>query len=91
MAMLQGRQVDGLILATARRQDRIIDRLMAERVPLVLVNRHTEPLTPNAVVPADYTGAGTAVAHLIGLGHRRIAHIAGSEEMSTGATRHLGL
>ncbi len=90
VAMLQGRQVDGLILATARRQDQTIERLMAERVPLVLVNRHTEPITPNAVVPADYSGSMTAVAHLVGLGHRRIAHIAGSDEMSTGATRRDG-
>ena len=90
VAMLRGRQVDGLILATARRHDPIIERLEAERVPLVQVNRHTDPLLPNAVVPADYSGSWTAVAHLIGLGHRRIAHIAGSDEMSTGATRRQG-
>lgn len=90
VAMLQGRQVDGLILATARRHDPTIERLVTERIPLVLVNRHTEPITPNAVVPADYAGAMTAVAHLVGLGHRRIAHIAGSDEMSTGATRRSG-
>jgi LacI family transcriptional regulator len=90
VAMLRGRQVDGLILATARRHDPTVERLMAEEVPLVLVNRHTEPLTANAVIPADYTGSVTAVAHLIGLGHCRIAHIAGSNEMSTGATRRDG-
>ncbi|MGZ3675318.1 MAG: LacI family DNA-binding transcriptional regulator [Ktedonobacterales bacterium] len=90
VAMLQGRQVDGLILATARRHDPTIERLSQGRIPFVLVNRHTEPITPNAVVPADYYGAMTAVAHLIGLGHRRIAHIAGSDEMSTGATRRNG-
>jgi LacI family transcriptional regulator len=90
VAMLRGRQVDGLILATARRHDPTVERLVAERVPLVLVNRHAESATPNAVVPADYTGSVTAVAHLVGLGHRRIAHIAGSDEMSTGATRRLG-
>jgi LacI family transcriptional regulator len=90
VAMLRGRQVDGLILATARRRDPVIERLTAERVPLVLVNRHTDPLAANSVVPADYTGSITAVAHLVGLGHRRIAHIAGSDEMSTGATRLTG-
>lgn len=90
VAMLQGRQVDGLILATARRHDPTVERLMQERVPIVLVNRHTEPITPNVVVPADYAGSMTAVAHLVGLGHRRIAHIAGSDEMSTGATRRNG-
>lgn len=90
VTMLRGRQVDGLILATARRLDPTVDRLMAEHVPLVLVNRHTETWTPYAVVPADFDGAGMAVAHLVELGHRRIAHIAGSDEMSTGATRSQG-
>jgi LacI family transcriptional regulator, galactose operon repressor len=90
VAMLRGRQVDGLIIATARRHDPTIERLVAERVPFVLVNRHAESTTPNAVVPADYTGSVTAVAHLVGLGHRRIAHIAGSDDMSTGATRRRG-
>lgn len=90
IAMLRGRQVDGLILATARRHDPAIQQLLDERFPLVLVNRHTDPITPNVVVPADHTGAVTAVAHLVGLGHRRIAHIAGSEEMSTGHTRSQG-
>ncbi len=90
VAMLRGRQVDGLILATARRHDPTIERLVAARVPMVLVNRHTESLTANAVVPADYAGSVTAIDHLVSLGHQRIAHIAGSNEMSTGATRQRG-
>ncbi|HLZ24221.1 MAG TPA: LacI family DNA-binding transcriptional regulator [Ktedonobacterales bacterium] len=90
VAMLRGRQVDGLILATARRHDRTVERLVAEKVPFVLVNRHTEATIANAVVPADYAGSMMAVTHLIELGHRRIAHIAGSDEMSTGATRQRG-
>ncbi len=90
IAMLQGRQVDGLILATARRQDTAIQRLEAERFPFVLVNRHSDPVTANAVVPDDRHGAIAAVEHLVKLGHRRIAHIAGSDEMSTGHWRRTG-
>jgi LacI family transcriptional regulator len=90
IAMLRGRQVDGLILATARRHDPTIQRLIAEHVPLVLVNRHPDPITPHVVMPADYAGSVTAVSHLIGLGHRRIAHIAGSDDMSTGHARRRG-
>lgn len=88
--MLRGRQVDGLIIATARREDPTIDALAAARFPFVLVNRHTDPITSNAVVPDDFAGAATAVEHLIALGHRRIAHIAGSDEMSTGHSRRQG-
>ena len=90
IAMLRGRQVDGLLIATARREDPTIAALAASDFPFVLVNRHTDPMPTNAVVPDDYAGAVAAVEHLIGLGHRRIAHISGSDEMSTGHTRRRG-
>ena len=56
----------------------------------MLVNRHTSPITPSAVVPDDYAGACAAVEYLLGLGHRRIAHISGSDEVSTGYLRRQG-
>lgn len=87
LAMLRDRQVDGLLLATARLHDPAIEQLAAERVPFVLVNRHTDPITPNCVVPDDYGGAAAAVEHLLALGHQRIAHIAGSGDASTGYLR----
>ncbi len=90
IAMLRGRQVDGLLIATARREDPIINALTAGEFPFVMVNRHTDPIAGNTVVPDDYAGAIAAVEHLIELGHRRIAHIAGSDEMSTGYTRARG-
>lgn len=86
--MMRDRQVDGLLLATARRHDPAIARLAEEHVPFVLVNRHTDPITPNAVVLDDYAGGRAAVEHLLALGHRRIAHISGSDEMSTGHLRY---
>jgi LacI family transcriptional regulator len=82
--------VDGLILATARREDPIINALSAGEFPFVMVNRHTDPISGNTVVPDDYAGATVAVEHLIDLGHRQIAHITGSDEMSTGHTRTRG-
>ena len=88
--MLRGRQVDGLILATARRYDRAIAALAAEGFPFIMVNRHTDQLEASAVVPDDYNGAIAAVEHLIALGHRRIAHIAGPDSISTGHKRRLG-
>lgn len=88
--MLRGRQVDGLLIATARRKDAVTELLTAAGFPFVLVNRHTDPIHNNAVVPDDYAGAASAVEHLIALGHRRIAHIAGSDEMSTGYMRRCG-
>jgi LacI family transcriptional regulator len=88
--MLRGRQVDGLILATARRIDPFIAGLVDAGFPHVLVNRHTDPIPANAVVPDDYHGAMTAVEHLLALGHRRIAHLAGLADISTGHARRAG-
>jgi LacI family transcriptional regulator len=84
MVMLRERQVDGLILATARREDPAVASLAADSYPYVLVNRYTDPLGANVVAPDDYNGAVSAVDHLVALGHRRIAHISGSPEISTG-------
>ncbi|HZC04880.1 MAG TPA: LacI family DNA-binding transcriptional regulator [Ktedonobacterales bacterium] len=87
MAMLRDRQVDGLLLATARLHDPAIAQLAQGQTPFVLVNRHTEPVTPNAVVPDDYAGGVAAIEHLLELGHQRIAHIAGADDTSTGFMR----
>lgn len=87
LALLRDRQVDGLLLATARLHDPAITQLLTESIPFVLVNRHTDPITPNSVVPDDYAGSVAAVEHLLKLGHRRIAHICGSDDASTGYLR----
>ena len=86
-----GRRVDGLILATARRRDAMIERCVAEDIPVVLINRTIKGDARIAsVVNDDVAGIGLTVAHLAGLGHERIAHLAGPQEMSTGLARYNG-
>jgi LacI family transcriptional regulator, galactose operon repressor len=87
---MKGRRVDGLILATARREDAVISDIIAEEVPCVLINRTTDAGKIPAVVTDDVRGIGLTVEHLVGLGHRRIAHIAGPQTVSTGHDRYLG-
>ena len=85
------RRVDGFILATARRKDPMIDRCVAEDIPLVLINRTTKSGgRAISVVTDDVAGIALTVAHLAGLGHKRIAHIAGPLHLSTGHERHRG-
>lgn len=85
------RRVDGLILATARRKDAVVERCVAEEVPVVLINRTVgkDSAVPS-VVNDDLRGIGLTVAHLAGLGHKRIAHVAGPQDLSTGLERHRG-
>jgi LacI family transcriptional regulator len=81
---LRLRQVDGWISAVATRDDHLFTDVGA---PLVLLNRQDEDGTP-AVVGDDRDGIAQAIAHLVELGHSRIAYIAGPRAMSTGAARY---
>lgn len=87
VAKLRSRQVDGLIIATARLSHPLLDRLSAESVRMVLMNRRPDhPVIPS-VIPDDAAGIELAVRHLASLGHRRIAHLQGPQDTSTGRTR----
>ena len=87
---LIGRQVDGLILATATRHDDAVTSCIERGVPLVLVNRAEEDGKASAVVSDDEKGMALAVDHLVQLGHRDIGFIAGSQQLSTGYRRQRG-
>jgi DNA-binding LacI/PurR family transcriptional regulator len=73
-------QVDGLILnpQVVSHMELTIDRLRAEKVPMVFLG--TPPRDEDYLVTDDNIGQATlAVEHLIRLGHKRIAHIAGPD------------
>ncbi len=84
------RRVDGLIIATAARDDLLVARCIAQRVPFVLVNRGADAKELSMVVNDDRLGTQLAVQHLISLGHTRIAHLAGPQNLSTGFVRRAG-
>jgi LacI family transcriptional regulator len=83
-------QVDGLLLAMARRRDPLIEELRNGPTPFVLVNRTIDRGGVSAVIPDDQAGMSLAVEHLYDLGHRAIGHVAGPSNTSTGARRAAG-
>lgn len=85
---LRARGVDGLILASVQLQDPAISRAVADGIPAVTVNRKVNDPAVSSVVHDDDTGMRLAVAHMVELGHRRIAHIAGPQDLSTGLLRY---
>jgi LacI family transcriptional regulator len=87
---MRDRQVDGFITATAQRDHRLITEVVGADAKIVLVNRSVDDNALSAVTVDDRAGARLAVEHLIALGHRRIAHLAGPREVSTGFRRHQG-
>jgi LacI family transcriptional regulator len=84
---LRSRQVEGLIIATARREHPLLVRLHQLGVRMVLVNRKVDGIELPSVSADDDAGIGMAVAHLAALGHTRIAHLAGPQRTSTGLVR----
>lgn len=87
LRMLGEGHVDGLLIATAHRQDERIGTLRSRRMPYVLVNRRRDDPDECSIVPDDRLGARRVVEHLAGLGHRRIGHLAGAADISTTAAR----
>ncbi|HEX9270486.1 MAG TPA: LacI family DNA-binding transcriptional regulator [Candidatus Limnocylindria bacterium] len=87
IALLRDRQVDGVLIATARASDAMVADLRRDRFPFALVNRAARGGRDLAVVVDNRRAAGRAIAHLRSLGHRRIAHIAGPRSTTTGAER----
>lgn len=84
---LREHAIDGCIMATAHREDEVVDDCLKQKIPLVLVNRTTDRQDVNAVINDDEAGIADALDHLIGLGHKKIAHIAGPQNTSTGYVR----
>jgi LacI family transcriptional regulator, repressor for deo operon, udp, cdd, tsx, nupC, and nupG len=75
-AMSDGRVDGGLVVDSSVLSPAQVARLEAEPFPLILVG-HRLPEARVSFVAADDRGAAAeVVAHLLGLGHRRIAHIA---------------
>ncbi|MFD1539647.1 LacI family DNA-binding transcriptional regulator [Nonomuraea guangzhouensis] len=87
---LTGQHVDGVLLLSLHGADPLPGRLEAMGVPTVLGGRPVG-LTPYSYVDMDNrAGARQAVKHLQGLGRRRIATIAGSQDMGVGVDRLAG-
>ena len=87
---LRARHVDGFVFATARLDSPLLAEAARDGLPVVLVNRVADGGAFPAVTVDNARGVELAVSHLVALGHRRIAHIAGPLDVSTGLARYQG-
>ncbi|MFC9504171.1 LacI family DNA-binding transcriptional regulator [Streptomyces sp. NPDC057002] len=77
------RGMDGVVLIAPVSSRARLERV-ASAVPTVVVGRHGHSPVYDTVTDDDVAGASMLVRHLVGLGHRRIAHI---EHHETDRTR----
>jgi len=85
--MLCGRGVDGVIAASVERDDPALLRVAGEGTPVVTVNRRMDDPAIASIVNDEDGGIRAVLDHLVALGHRRIANIAGPQKLSTGKAR----
>ncbi|MGW4824943.1 LacI family DNA-binding transcriptional regulator [Streptomyces sp. NPDC004227] len=85
---LLARRVDGLVLGDARSDSDLVAELARQHIPLVLVSRRLPGRI--SVTTDDVLGGRLAAEHLLELGHRRVAVVAGEPYASTGAERTQG-
>jgi LacI family transcriptional regulator len=84
---LATRQVSGLVILAAENDDPMLEAAQAFALPTVLVNRgHGERRFPS-VVNDDRESVRLVLEHLVELGHKAIAHVAGPGRSSTGRAR----
>jgi LacI family transcriptional regulator len=87
---MQTQRVEGFLVATAVRDDAWLEGLRKAGAAIVLVNRSDGRGRLPEVLSDDAFGMRLAVDHLVQGGPRRIAHLAGPAELSTGEARRVG-
>lgn len=89
---LVDRRVDGVILYPAEDNapDEYLHEVWERDIPIVTVDRLMPYTHADFVGTDDRVGGSLAARHLLELGHRRMAHIAGARDTGVGQDRALG-
>jgi LacI family transcriptional regulator len=88
--VLSEKQVDGLIVLSSGGDPELLDTLRTANMPLVVVDREIDDLAADLVEVNHEAGGFLATQHLLQLGHRRIACIAGPQMLSSARQRVQG-
>lgn len=83
-------QVDGIVTASVAMSNDLTTRCEAAGIPVVLFNRGQDGEGHTEVTSDNLAGGREVAEFLLAGGHKRIAHIAGWQESSTGRDRARG-
>jgi len=90
IAELTDYQVDGIITASVELSSRLCEYCHANGIPVVMFNRVQDDPRLSSVTTDNVAGGRLAARHLMEIGRRRIALLAGWERASTNRDREFG-
>lgn len=90
LRVLAERRIDGLVLVATGDDEQIVASCASLRLPLVLVDREIERLNADLVEVDHAAGAEMATAHLLSLGHPRVACLGGPARLRPSQLREAG-
>jgi LacI family transcriptional regulator len=88
--ILVSKRVDGVVIAPVNRDVSALSSFSGHGIAYVLIDARIEGIDTDLVLGDSIGGAYGLVSHLAGLGHRRIAIIAGPEQAPTAQDRLSG-
>jgi DNA-binding LacI/PurR family transcriptional regulator len=81
------RKVDGVAVMTFGEEESVLDQLVHRNVPIVLAEFKLDDPKASTILLDYSTGIRAAITHLVGLGHRNIAFLAGPHTLHSAVTR----
>jgi LacI family transcriptional regulator len=81
------RKVEGVAVLTFGEEEPVLDQLAHHNVPLVLAEFKLDDPKSSTILLDYSTGFKAAVRHLVGLGHEKIAFLAGPHTLHSAITR----
>jgi DNA-binding LacI/PurR family transcriptional regulator len=81
------RKVDGVAVMTFGAEESVLDQLVHRNVPIVLAEFKLDDPKASTILLDYSSGIRAAVEHLVSLGHRNIAFLAGPHQLHSAVTR----
>jgi LacI family transcriptional regulator len=90
LRVLAERRVDGIVLVASGDDDDIVACCKDLRLPLVLVDREIDSIAVDLIEVDHAAGGELATAHLLAMGHARVACIVGPADLRPSQQREAG-